>query len=401
MLNAAIAPYAATKITNVRTRVFEWKGKVVPPAANFCTNAADMLYERGDSMGSFRFHGWLVVEIETDAGVVGIGNAALAPRVVKSAIDNYYAPMLIGEDPFDVEYLWQKMYRKTHAWSRKGIGMTAISAIDIALWDLMGKETGKPVFKLLGGRVKDRIRCYASKLYGQPLDALRAEAQSYVDQGFDAVKMRFGWGPKDGPDGMRKNLELVRTVREVIGPDRDLMCECYMGWTFEYARRMLPKLEEFDIRWLEEPVIADDIEGYIELRRLGSVPISGGEHEFTLAGFQQLLDRRALDVIQYDTNRVGGISAARKINALAEAFQIPVIPHAGQMHNYHLTMASTASPMAEFFPVHDVEVGNELFYYIFKGEPQPQHGYLQLDDDRPGLGLEISDEHLHSFEIIE
>jgi L-alanine-DL-glutamate epimerase-like enolase superfamily enzyme len=389
------------KIKSVRTRVFEWQGKVTPPAANFCTNAADILYERGDSMGSFRFHGWLVCEVETEDGAIGIGNAALAPRVVKAAIDHYYAPMLIGEDPFDTEYLWQKMYRKTHAWSRKGIGMTAISAIDIALWDLMGKEVGKPIFKLLGGRTKERIRCYASKLYGQPIEALRAEAQSYVDQGFDAVKMRFGWGPKDGPAGMRKNLELVAAVRDVIGPDRDLMCECYMGWTFEYAKRMLPKLEAYDIRWLEEPVIADDIEGYTELRKLGRVPISGGEHEFSLAGFQQLLDRRALDVIQYDTNRVGGISAARKINALAEAYQIPVIPHAGQMHNYHLTMASTASPMAEFFPVHDVEVGNELFYYIFKGEPQPDNGFLQLDDNRPGLGLELSDEHLGSFNVIE
>lgn len=389
------------KIKSVRTRVFEWKGKVVPPSGNFCTNAADMLYERGDAMGSFRFHGWLVCEIETEDGTIGIGNAALAPRVVKAAIDTYYAPMLIGEDPFDVEYLWQKMYRKTHAWSRKGIGMTAISAIDIALWDLMGKEVGKPVFKLLGGRVKEKIKCYASKLYGQPLDQLAAEAQTYVDQGFDAVKMRFGWGPTDGPAGMRKNLDLVRTVREVIGPDRDLMCECYMGWTFEYAKRMLPKLAAYDIRWLEEPVIADDIEGYTELRRLNVMPISGGEHEFSLAGFQQLLDRRALDVIQYDTNRVGGISAARKINALAEAYQIPVIPHAGQMHNYHLTMASTASPMAEFFPVHDVEVGNELFYYLFDGEPQPEGGYLQLDDNLPGLGLTLSDKYLSDFDVIE
>ncbi|MFK8254154.1 L-rhamnonate dehydratase [Ancylobacter terrae] len=389
------------KIKNVRTRVFEWKGKVVPPARNFCTNAADQLFERGDAMGSFRFHGWLVCEIETEDGTVGIGNAALAPRVTKAAIDEYYAPIVIGEDPFDNEYIWQKMYRRTHAWGRKGIGMTAMSAVDIAIWDLMGKEVGKPVFKLLGGRTKDRIRCYASKLYGQPLDELAREAQSYVDQGFQSVKMRFGWGPKDGPEGMKKNLDLVRTVREVIGPDRDLMCECYMGWTFEYAKRMLRLLEPFNIRWLEEPVIADDIEGYKELRKLGVVPISGGEHEFTLAGFQQLVDQRAVDVIQYDTNRVGGITAAQKINALAEAYSIPVIPHAGQMHNYHLTMSTLASPMAEFFPVHDVEVGNELFYYIFKGDPQPENGFLQLDDNLPGLGIELSDDHLKDFNIIE
>jgi L-alanine-DL-glutamate epimerase-like enolase superfamily enzyme len=389
------------KIKNVRTRVFEWKGKVVPPARNFCTNAADQLFERGDNMGSFRFHGWLVCEIETEDGTVGIGNAALAPRITKAAIDEYYAPLLIGEDPFDNEYIWQKMYRRSHAWGRKGIGMTAMSAIDIAIWDLMGKEVGKPVFKLLGGRTKDKIRCYASKLYGQPLDDLAREAQSYVDQGFDSVKMRFGWGPQDGPAGMKKNIDLVRTVREVIGPDRDLMCECYMGWTFEYAKRMLRLLEPFNIRWLEEPVIADDIEGYKELRKLGVLPISGGEHEFTLAGFQQLVDQRAVDVIQYDTNRVGGITAARKINALAEAYSIPVIPHAGQMHNYHLTMSTLASPMAEFFPVHDVEVGNELFYYIFKGDPQPENGFLQLDDNLPGLGIELSDDHIKDFNIIE
>jgi L-rhamnonate dehydratase len=130
-------------------------------------------------------------------------------------------------------------------------------------------------------------------------------------------------------------------------------------------------------------------------------PISGGEHEFTIYGFKDILERRAMDVIQYDTNRVGGITAAHKINALAEAWSVPVIPHAGQMHNYHLTMSSTASPMSEYFPVFDVEVGNELFYYIFKGDPQADRGHLQLDDKKPGLGLELDDAHLSDFNIIE
>jgi len=389
------------KITKVRARVFEWKGKVVPPAAHFCTNAVDILYERGDNMGSFRFHDWLVVEVETDSGHVGIGDAALAPRICKNVIDQYLAPLVIGADPFDNEYLWQKMYRCTLAWGRKGVGMAAISAIDIALWDLMGKAVNRPVFKLLGGRTKEKIPCYASKLYSQPLDQLADEARRYMEQGFKAVKLRFGWGPRDGAPGMRKNLDLVRTVREVIGPDIDLMCECYMGWTLEYARRMVPLLEPFNLRWLEEPVIADDIEGYIELKKMNRFPIAGGEHEFTIYGFKDLIERRAVDVIQYDTNRVGGITAARKINALAEAWSVPVIPHAGQMHNYHLTMSSVASPMSEFFPVHDVEVGNELFYYLFKGEPQPVEGSLQLDDHKPGLGIELSDEYRSEFNVIE
>ncbi|OZI77727.1 L-rhamnonate dehydratase [Bordetella genomosp. 12] len=390
------------KITRVRTRVMEWKGKTVAPQAHFCTNASDLLFENGDAMGSFRFHGWLVVEIETDTGLVGIGNCALAPRIAKQIIDQYLAPVVLNQDPFDNEYLWQKMYRRTLAWGRRGIGMAAISAIDIALWDLMGKAVGKPVFKLLGGRTKERIECYASKLYANDdIDKFLDEARGYLEQGFTSMKMRFGYGPKDGPQGVQKNLRQARALRDLVGDGVDIMFECYMGWNLDYAKRMLPRLAELRPRWLEEPVIADDIEGYVELKKQNLVPISGGEHEFTVQGFRDLIERRAIDVIQYDTNRVGGITVAQKINAIAEAWSVPVIPHAGQMHNYHLTMASTASPMAEFFPVFDVEAGNELFYYIFEGDPEPQGGYLQLDDDLPGLGLTLSTRHLEHFNIIE
>ena len=389
-----------TKIKSVRTRVWNWTGPTVPPAGNFCTNASDALYERGDAMGSFRFHQWLTCEVETDTGEIGIGNAALCPPLVKKTIDDYLTPLVVGEDPFDYAYLWEKMYRRTLAWGRKGVGMTAISAVDIAIWDLMGKLTGKPVFKLLGGRTKEKIPVYYSKLYSGPIESMQAEAQKAVDAAHTGFKMRFGWGPKDGMSGMRENLKRVEAVREVVGYDRDLMLECYMGWNLDYTRRMLPKLEKFEPRWLEEPVVADDIAGYAELNR-GPIPISGGEHEFTIFGFRQLIEARAVSVIQYDTNRVGGITAAQKINAMAEAFQVPVIPHAGQMHNYHLTMANTNCPVSEYFPIHDVEVGNELFYYVFDGDPAATDGCLQLDDALPGLGLSISDKYLDNFRIDE
>ena len=389
-----------TIIKNVRTRVWNWTGPTVPPTGNFCTNASDALWETGDVMSSFRFHQWLTCEVETTDGTIGIGNAALAPTVVKKAIDDWYAPLVIGQDPFDYAYLWEKMYRRTHAWGRKGIGMTAISAIDIAIWDLMGKLAGKPVFKLLGGRTKEKIPVYYSKLYAGPVELMQAEAEEAMKAGYQAFKSRFGYGPKDGMAGMRKNLKRVEAVREVIGYDRDLMLEAYMGWNLDYTRRMLPKLEKYEPRWLEEPVIAEDVAGYAELNK-GPVPISGGEHEFGLIGCGDLLRRGAVSVLQYDTNRVGGITAAQKINAVAEAFQIPVIPHAGQMHNYHLTMANANCPISEYFPVFDIEVGNELFYYIFKGDPDAVDGCLQLDDDMPGLGIEITDEHAHNFEIIE
>ncbi len=389
-----------SKIKSVRTRVWNWTGPTVPPTGNFCTNASDALRDSGDAMSSFRFHQWLTCEVETDDGTIGIGNAALAPTVVKKAIDDWYAPMVIGEDPFDYAHVWEMMYRRSHAWGRKGIGMTAISAIDIAIWDLMGKLAGKPVFKLLGGRTKERIPVYYSKLYAGPIEAMQAEAEVAMKNGYQAFKSRFGYGPKDGMAGMRENLKRVEAVREVIGYDRDLMLEAYMGWNLDYTRRMLPKLEKYEPRWLEEPVIAEDVDGYAKLN-MGPIPISGGEHEFGLIGCADLLRRGAVSVLQYDTNRVGGITAAQKINAVAEAFQVPVIPHAGQMHNFHLTMANVNCPISEYFPVFDVEVGNELFYYIFKGDPDAVDGFLQLDDDLPGLGIEITHEHIRNFEIME
>jgi L-alanine-DL-glutamate epimerase-like enolase superfamily enzyme len=200
---------------------------------------------------------------------------------------------------------------------------------------------------------------------------------------------------------MQKNVALVRTVRETVGDGVDIMADAYMGWNLDYAKRMLPLLEPFNLRWLEEAVTPDDIHGYAELRRRTSIPIAGGEHEFTIYGFRELLEARAVDYIQFDTNRVGGLTQARKIAAMAESHSIPVIPHAGQMHNYHVVMASLNSPMAEFFPPVDVEVGNELFWYIFKGEPMPKDGFIDLDENTPGLGLTVDEAALGKFSVTE
>jgi L-alanine-DL-glutamate epimerase-like enolase superfamily enzyme len=353
------------------------------------------------SMATFTFHGWVLVEIETDAGIVGIGNAALSPQITKQVIDLYLKPLLIGADPWDIELLWQHMYRKTMAFGRKGIAMVAISAVDIALWDLLGKSAKQPVYRLLGGRTKAKIPVYASRLYATPLDELASEAAKYKNEGYKAMKMRFGWGSVDGAEGMQKNLDLVRTLRQTLGDGIDIMADAYMGWTLDYARRMIPLLEPFHLRWLEELVIPDDIHAYAELKRISRTPIAGGEHEHTIYGFRQLIEARAVDYIQFDTNRVGGITQARKISALAEAHSIPVVPHAGQMHNYHVSMASLNCPISEFFPKVDVEVGNELFWYIFDGEPTPKNGFIDLDENTPGLGLTVNEESLKRFHIIE
>ena len=319
-----------TKIKDIKTSIYKWTGEIVPPAQNFCTNPTDALRESGDKMKSFRFHQWMVCEVIADDGTVGLGNAALAPEVTKKAIDCYLKDLVIGEDPFDYDYLWDKMYRSTMAWGRKGIGMIGISAIDLGIWDLMGKLKNKPVFELLGGRTKDKIPVYASKLYSQPIKDLQIEAEKYLNEGFKMFKMRFGWGPKDGVEGIKKNIELVNAVREVVGYETDLMLEAYMGWDLEYSKKIIPELVKFKPKWLEEPVIPDDIQGYVELNAMGDVPIAGGEHEFSYLGFKHLLELKALSFIQYDANRVGGITPGHKINTLAEKY--------GAVSYTHLTL---------------------------------------------------------------
>ena len=390
-----------SKIKDVKTTVYKWIGPVVPPTQNFCTNPTDLLRDSEDKMKSFRFHKWLVCEVISDDGIIGIGNAALAPEVTKKAIDCYLKDLVINEDPFDYEYLWEKMYRHTLAWGRKGIGMIGISAIDLAIWDLMGKIKKKPVFELIGKRTKEKIPVYASKHYSQPIKNLQKEAEKYLKEGFKMFKMRFGWGPKDGKKGIKKNLELVNAVREVIGDKNELMLEAYMGWNLEYSKEIIPHLIKFNPKWLEEPVIPDDISAYSELNALGKIPIAGGEHEFTFYGFKHLLDMKAISYIQYDSNRVGGITAGKKINDLAEKYKVPVIPHAGQMHNYHLTMSHNNCPFSEYFPVNKVEIGNELFYYLFEGEPEPKNGFIDLDNKTPGLGISINKKFKSNFQVLK
>ncbi len=337
----------------------------------------------------------VLVEIETDTGIVGLGNVGAAHGNALYTLEHHLKPALIGADPFDVEYLWARMFRENINYGRKGMVIEAISAVDIALWDIMGKATQQPVYNLLGGKTRSKLRAYASRLYASTdLDELAAEAQSYVDQGFTAMKQRLGYGPRDGQAGMRKNIELIQTVRDVIGPDIELAADVYMGWDVPYAIRMIKMIEDagLNLAWLEEPVMPDDISGYAQISAAVDTLISGGEHEFTRYGFREMIEKRAVDIVQLDVNRVGGITEARKIWAMAAAYDLPVLPHAGQMHNYHLVMAHMNSTIAEYFPPLPDEVppdGNEIFWRLFTGEPLAQDGYITLPET-PGMGLEIN-----------
>jgi L-alanine-DL-glutamate epimerase-like enolase superfamily enzyme len=346
--------------------------------------------------------GGIVVRLVTDDGLEGVGTVGVGNGSALYILEHSLRPLVVGANPFDVELLWEQMFRNTLYFGRKGTALEAISAVDIALWDLMGKATGQPVYNLLGGRTRDTIRVYASRLYAnEDLDRLAAETRSLVAQGFTTLKQRFGYGPRDGVPGMRKNLALVKTVRDAAGPDIEIAADCYMGWDVPYAIRMIRMIEDtgLNLAWVEEPVLPDDIQGYAQIRRAVKTPISGGEHEFTRFGFRQLIEEGAVDILQPDVNRAGGITEARKIWALAAAHGLPVIPHSGQSHNYHLVISQVNSPMAEYFPspAEGAPVDDDtLFWEIFDGEPLARDGQVSLSG-KPGLGLELRTDRLREW----
>ena len=394
------------RITEVRTIPLKSLGTPAPKGVgNVLVTPSSTFYEpqRNRQPGGPPIV-YLLVEVVTDEGLTGVGTVGAANGHALYTIENHLKYVVLGQNPFDVEVFWERMFRESINYGRKGMAIEAISAIDIALWDIMGKAVGQPVYNLLGGRTRERIRAYASRLYAtEDLDALAAEAQAFLDQGFTAMKQRFGYGPRDGARGMRRNLELVKTVREVIGPDVELAADAYMGWNARYAIGMIHMLEDagMQLAWVEEPVMPDDIDGYAQIAAECDTLISGGEHEFTRYGFRELIGRRAVDIVQIDVNRAGGITEARKIWAMAAAHDLPVLPHAGQMHNYHLIMAHMNSPIAEFFPPPvGFADGNELFWTAFVGEPLPQNGYITLTD-RPGLGLELNWETINAARITD
>ncbi len=387
------------KIRAVRTKLYKWTGPVTTGDTIFATPVSLLPFQR-DSQAAYRFFSWLVVEVETDEGHIGIGNAGLCPDVTKAIVDSKLAPLLIGENPLNTEYLYEKMYRSSVAFGRKGAVLAAISALDIALWDIKGIALGQPVFMLLGGRTKEQIETYYSRLYTRQLDRLQEEAAHYKNEGFTGMKLRCGYPLTEGRAGMKKNVEMVKVVRETVGDDVDIMLEAYMGFNFAYARALLKELEPYNLRWVEELLLPDEIHLFSKLKQYTDIPLSGGEHEYTRFGFHDLAVAGALDIFQFDTNRVGGFTEAQKICTLAQVNGIEVIPHGGQMHNLHVVMSSFASPMAEYFPQTGIEVGNEMFWYIFDGEAVAQNGKLQLDDQRPGVGLTLKPNPEH-FTIIE
>jgi L-alanine-DL-glutamate epimerase-like enolase superfamily enzyme len=244
--------------------------------------------------------------------------------------------------------------------------------------------------------MRPSIRAYASWLYAtEDLDALAAEATSWAEMGFTAVKQRLPFGPLDGREGIRNNVRLVRTVVDAVGADVDVMADAYMAWDVGYAIRCIRAIEDagLRLRWIEEPAIPDDVLGLARIRAAVSTPVAAGEHEATRYGFRDLINAGAVDVLQPDVNRLGGITEARRVWALGETFGIDVIPHLGFAHNAQLAATSLATPLLEYLPPPanaDEADEDQIFWLAFPDEPRAEKGRITLSD-RPGLGVSLDE----------
>lgn len=328
-----------------------------------------------------------LARITTDSGIVGIGvGGGGAPSC--HIIEHHLKPLLLGRDPRDTELLWDLMYRATLPYGRKGLPIMAVSALDNALWDIKGKAAGAPVYVLLGGKTRGsgagppRIPLYAS--------GNRTEA--YVPLGFQRNKVFMRYGPHDGATGMRRNEDQVAAARDALGPDRLLMVDAWMGWDVPYALAMAERLRQYEVYWLEEPLFPDDYDGYATLRkRLPWLNIACGEHEYTSFGFHELVKQGCADILQPDLAWCGGITAARRVAAMAETHDLQVIPHIGGVMSYNFVAAHGVCPMAEF--IFSTGDGTEIapIHTFLAGEPLPQDGEVQLGA-APGWGVELAPE---------
>ena len=358
--------------------------------------------------------GALLVEVETDGGIVGIGEAGPGGGATAAVIDKVLAPLVIGEDPLLIEGLWQKMFARTRQFGRRGLVMQAISGIDIALWDIAGKVAGLPVYKLLGAS-RDRVEAYASGGFyqeGKSADDLAGEAEGYRARGFRGMKMKVGRNPSTQTHlrellGQRafcevdpeEDLTRVAAVRKALGRKAKLMVDANCAWSPAIAIQMGRAMEPYDIYWLEEPVATDDIEGSAEVARALATPIAGYETELGLYGFRELIGRGAVDIVQFDLAWSGGFSEGRRIAAYAQAHHKMVAPHAFAgavllVASLHFAAAMPNSLALEW-DQNPNAVREELLQEALRLEPD---GTVKLPE-RPGLGIALDRAAIERYRV--
>jgi len=330
--------------------------------------------------------GSMVVEIEAEDGTIGVG-ITIGGEPGCYIVENHLSRFVEGQDPRSIELMWDQMFRATINYGRKGLPIQALSAVDLALWDLLGKLRGEPVYQLLGGATKPVLPIYTTT----------SRADKGKEMGFVACKIPCPYGPADGVEGMKKNVQYFKEARASVGEGFPLMLDCYMSLTVPYAINLARRLAQPDLHftWMEEFLPPDEYEGYTKVMdavgNLGLM-LTTGEHEYSRFGYKQLIDARAAHILQPDITWMGGITEARRMMALAAANDVLVIPHGSSIYSYHLQFAFHNAPVGEFINLSaDGCSIKPYFGGLFPDEPMPKDGKITLDQiNKPGFGCELN-----------
>jgi L-alanine-DL-glutamate epimerase-like enolase superfamily enzyme len=336
------------------------------------------------------------VRIETDEGPLGI--AGPLPDMVAAVVAKRLRPIILGQDPIAHEKLWDQMHRiMVHG--RQGDAMLAISAIDCALWDLKGRWLNQPVYRLLGGPTRDTVPAYASMLGFAVLDMgrVRERAAEYQTLGYKAQKWFFRHGPMSGHEGLKRNVALVRTLRDALGDDYDIMLDCWQSMNLDYAVDLCERIAELKPRWLEEPFMPDRIDSHVKLKAKTNIPLSGAEHEYTRWGFKRFVEKDALDILQPDIYWCGGLSETLKIAAYATVHDLITIPH-GHSTPIGIHFSAAQSPIHTPYQEYLVK-WNAINMHFLKSPLHPVKGMIRVPD-APGANMALDPDKIEQEEEI-
>lgn len=328
--------------------------------------------------------GSVVVEVEAEDGTTGVG-VSIGGAAACYIVENHLSRFVEGQVPSSVEYIHDQMMRATLNYGRKGLAIQAISAVDLAVWDCLGKLRKCPVYELLGGPVRQALPVYCT--------TSRPDVAKQL--GFVGAKIPLPHGPSEGDVGLRANVEFFKRWRESVGDDYPLALDCYMALDVRYTIALAHELRPYKPKWIEEYLHPDDYDGLSQVRQ--RVPpnqlLSTGEHEYTLRGFQLLVEKNAVDIIQPDCTWCGGMTEYRKIVAMAAAKGLLVVPHGSSVYSYHAQFSSANTPLAEFINLHPTGEGVKSFLSgLFDDEPLPQNGMIRIEQlsDRAGFGVALT-----------
>lgn len=327
--------------------------------------------------------GYTIVQLTTDQGLTGFGVTynEVGGEATKTLIEQNIAPRITGKSPFETEVIWQDLFQYLRGVGRKGMAFCAMSAVDIALWDLKGKILDMPLFRLLGGN-RTKIPVYASGGWTSYDDEqLVAEMKGFVSSGYRMIKFKVG---VEGGNNLKRDVKRVAKVREAVGEDIGIMLDANNCWDAATGARFANMVKEYDIMFLEEPVFADDIPGLHRYKQNTDLPLASGEHEYTRFGCRDLILGGAADIVQMDFTRAGGFTEAVKVASLTQAWNLKFAPHAMENIHIHLLSAMQNSLFLERLLLFE-----ELTSLTYKDCPVPENGFMYLDE-KPGLGLELN-----------